>query len=422
MDGLTGRAVRAAWNLGTGRVTVGPFPPGTVIDEAAEARVRAGVEESLALWESRFVEAGETRPDAWPLESWLPHDDAAVRPFVVRPPPGYVREDASLPIKARLAAGVRQTVYVLPLWPEAILEVQVLDPEGRPAEGVELDALAVAGRRCDDLVVESEGLPPGRLRIRGIPRLPGEPVWGAFTWGVEEAEEAKESEDLAEIPDPQLKSRIPAEGQEPWRVEVHLPGPCRPGWYDVEFDNDLPFEESLGGDGSRDAASRSASIRACARGWNGAPMAGVRVYVDEVASDTDTEGRTTFGALAPGEYTITWHAPGHLPVRRTLTLAEGESADVTLQEPIGATLEVFVTDEDGRPRPSASLDLGQHAVFDVLDGVQRLDPFTDATGRRTLHRVEPGSAVVSARWGSRSGRRTVDLVDGETTSIRIVAK
>jgi hypothetical protein len=61
-------------------------------------------------------------------------------------------------------------------------------------------------------------------------------------------------------------------------------------------------------------------------------------------------------------------------------------------------------------------------VFDVVDGVQRLDRFTDARGRRTFARVESGEVTVTASWGSRTGSATVTLRDGERRTLRLVAR
>lgn len=61
-------------------------------------------------------------------------------------------------------------------------------------------------------------------------------------------------------------------------------------------------------------------------------------------------------------------------------------------------------------------------VLDVADGVQRLDRYTDARGRRTFARVEPGQVTLHAAWGSRHGSETVTLRDGDRTSVRITAK
>jgi hypothetical protein len=94
---------------------------------------------------------------------------------------------------------------------------------------------------------------------------------------------------------------------------------------------------------------------------------------------------------------------------------------VAIQEPTGASLEVAVVGTDERPLPFAVLDVDA-VVFDVEDGVQRVDLRTDAVGRRTFARVQPGRCRVTASWGDRRGERTVDLADGQRHTLRIVLR
>ena len=99
----------------------------------------------------------------------------------------------------------------------------------------------------------------------------------------------------------------------------------------------------------------------------------------------------------------------------------GETTDVVLREPVGARLDVTVVDDEGRPRPFARLRLDR-AWFDVRDDGQRIDTFTDLDGRRSIARVEPGEARVSAEWCGRHGSATVTLRDEGRASVRIVVK
>jgi hypothetical protein len=80
-------------------------------------------------------------------------------------------------------------------------------------------------------------------------------------------------------------------------------------------------------------------------------------------------------------------------------------------------------------------------VVDAETGVQRIDPYVDARGRRTLRALEPGVVTVEAAWasrrgtasrsgrtagtltanaGTRTGRGNVVVEDGSTASVRIV--
>ena len=160
-----------------------------------------------------------------------------------------------------------------------------------------------------------------------------------------------------------------------------------------------------------------ASLRVTVLDRDGAPLAGVKVGEEE----TDDAGTVVLSGRLPEPYDLVVRADGRLPARASGALAEGAEASITVREPKGARVEVTVVDEAGRPRPSTLLDLGERVVFDVVDGVQRLDLYTDADGRRTLERVEPGRVTIRATWGTRHGHVTVDLEDGVTTEVRIVA-
>jgi hypothetical protein len=98
----------------------------------------------------------------------------------------------------------------------------------------------------------------------------------------------------------------------------------------------------------------------------------------------------------------------------------GTESDVVLREPFGGTLDLVVTDGNGDPRPSARFQVTGARVFDVVDGVQRLDRYVDARGRRTLARVEPGDVTVTATWGSHRGTAQVTVRDRERRTVRLV--
>lgn len=414
VDGLTGRTVAATWNLGSGRITAGPFPAGAVIDEAALARVREGVRASRAAWEEAFLPSGVARDEA------LFPGDAVNHTYVVRPRAGYVLDEASPHIVAELAHGVERTRLVVPVWEEAVLDLRVLDPEGRPASGVQIEALVAAGR-LRRVVLEPRG--PGEYRVRGIPRLPGEPVRASLLWGsVDESEEGHEVvEEMGEeldLEDAQVVSAVPLEPRVPWRVEVRLAGPRGAGWSTIESDNDLDYEESLGRNDAADTGVKLASLRVRALGWDGTRIPHATIN----GADTDAAGEILLRDLLPGEHWIEMQARGHLPAHRSFVLGEGDDKDVAVREPVGARLVVRVTDEKGRPRPFARLGLRGRKWFDVVGGEQRLDLFTDVRGRRAFERIEPGRTVIRATWGSRHGFRKISLPEGQTTEVHIVAK
>ncbi len=422
VDARTGGLIAARWNLGTGRVTAGPFPPGAVVTEEALERQRESVRESIARWETEFLDAGQVRADA------LYPDSALDVAYAVRLPAGYVLEDPHPRIVGRIAAGVRQALVVVPAWDEAVLEVAVRDEEGHPVDDAGIDTLVVAGRVLEKPKIEKGDLGPGRLRVRDIPRLVGEPVVAYL-----DGPDVVDREPVVEAPVVEvdavagssaapLSTRIPADPSVPWRVEVRLPRRRAEAPYQCETDNDLPYEEILGeDDGPNDGPT--ASVRLRAQGWDGRAIREADVWIDGEEWDTMNDaGAMLLVDLAPGEHEIVVRSLRNLTARAAVRLPPGEETAVTVREPHGAAVEVVVTDGEGRPRPFARLDLGGRPVFDVESGVQRLDLYTDVHGRRRLARVEPGRTAITARWGSRRGRRVVDLEDRTTTTVPIVAR
>jgi hypothetical protein len=420
VDAATGAPVAARWN----------------VDSAADAAIEAGiawvsrrrevgaaadlddtVRRAVQRWEDGFLPSGAARPDALVPGSW--GRSTPVGSIQIRPPPGYVAPGPldGMPygtheLAGLLAAGVRVAVAVVPLHREAPLHLRVLAPDGRPAVGAVVRSVVVAGQRRG--AVEDVG--PGEFRVRGIPHLPGEPVGIAIDWSGEGA--AGEAEEISEVVEdvdrPDTTTVVPADLSRPWSVVVRLSGPTGLRLDHNETDNDLPFEESLGA--SVDVPLGAARVTVL--GWDGSPVEGAGVF----GRATGANGVVVLPSLPAGEVTFSTRPQGRFRASTTALVRERAQMDVILREPVGAVLDVLVTDETGDPRPSALLTVYGSQVFDVVDGGQRLDRFTDARGRRTFARVEPGEATVQASWGTRHGRATVTLRDGEHTSLRLVAK
>jgi len=331
------------------------------------------------------------------------------------PSTGYVLDGPQVLVPLEpIAAEATSLLRVDPLWPEAALDLRVLGPEGRPMEGVSVFRLLAAGRVRK---VTTEVLAPGELRIHGIPRLPGEPVLAVLDWGWSEGDEIEVAEEVGDLLErAHVVTRIPEDAGRPWEVEVRLEAARGPALFVVETENDLGYEERIGL--SDQPEVEPASLRVTALGWDGAPLPDATIG----KAKADAHGLVTLTGLYPGERKVTVKAPGHFPIHGSVTLKPGEAGTLTVKERVGARLEVLVVDAEERPRPSASIAIPGCVVFDVVDGVQRVDMFTDARGRRSFARVEPGAVVVHATWGSHGGRELVTLRDGETTSVTIVAE
>ncbi|MDF1700040.1 MAG: carboxypeptidase-like regulatory domain-containing protein [Planctomycetota bacterium] len=411
VDGNTGRLVRARWNLGTGRVVAGPFSPTQRIDAEAVARQARAAEASRRVWEEAFVASGEALAEAVHV------DELDRLAFTVRPPPGYVEAGRHGRPSQAVAAGVKHLRWVQPLWREAVLDLRVFGPDGLPLADAHVAVFSAAGRIWHPPITKRG---PGELRIRGIPHLRGEPVrvlldWGDPDPGEEEASEVvEEYDESTALEDAQVKTAIPAELSRPWQVDVHLKSLESPLLDTMEVDYDLEFDESWSETGGADPP-KPATARIRVLGHDGQPVFGA--FLEEVGSDP--EGVIDLKGLVPGFRVLCAKARGRFPMMGEVTLLPGRHHEVTLREPRGARLEVFVVDAQGRPRPSARISLGGRLMFDVEDGVQRMDPHTDERGRRTFARVMPGAITVKAWWGTRSGKAEATLVDGETKTLRV---
>jgi hypothetical protein len=394
-----------------GMIAAGPF------DEVLQH-----LERLKELRKSSLVRFGDTAPAAFSPEP------AAKVPLDVELPTGYVSLAREHGLTFHRAVGIERTWALLPLVREAVLDVRILGPDGRPAAGAGVTAVEVGG---EVRAVATEPRGPGEIRLRGIPFLPDEPVHLGLRWdpaavpiaapGRTVEEIVTETEETVEVVEEGLRrrdatTRVPHDLAEPWSLVVHLPGPLPGALRDaILVDHDMPYEESLGKASGR-APLRMAALRVRVLDREGRPVAGALVF----GKPPDVHGEISLSAL-PGPLTVGFNAAGRLGATAQAQLVADHENEVVLREPQGTRLEVLVTDEEGIPRPCAQLTVSGR-VFDVEDGVQRVDLFTDHRGRRSLARVEPGPRTVQAHWGSRHGSLEVDLADGETRRVTIVAK
>jgi len=167
-------------------------------------------------------------------------------------------------------------------------------------------------------------------------------------------------------------------------------------------------------------------IRARVVAADGAPIVGETVWFgsDEQAR-TDARGEVSLRDRAVGSHDVLCEPGGHFPMRARVTVVAGRTTDVVLREPTGAKIVVTVVDPRGLPCPSARIDVQARqgdAVFDVTDGVMRVDDFTDERGRRTFARVRPGKARLVVTWRGHLARTTIDAADGETKDVHVVVR
>ena len=411
VDALTGATLDVRWRLiASADVPTLPGLP-LVSDEAHDPRVR---------------DAGSVAAAA------VPHPRLQVGAVLWPVPSGYVVPVSALvPRPVDVEPDTTDLVMRVPLAPVATLEVVALGPDGAPAVGARV-ARVDASREYP--VMETSVAPAdahGRLRIEGIPALPGERVAVWFTWtgGLRPAPDVGEravrpppmpiETDEVAVPDEApLVTRVPEDGRRRWSETVRLSAPTIADAElsdHNEFDNDLPTEESLRAGDERERGRivvRAKTVDAAV--WGGADVRGTGI----ASGRTDDAGLLTTDVRA-GRVRVTARALGHLPAEAEVEVARGEAVAVDLVEPRGARISVAVVDERGEPLPFAHVEV-DGARVDAVRGVQRVDDRTDEQGRRTWPRVEAGSRVVRARWGRRFAQATVEAADGAAADVRLV--
>ena len=148
---------------------------------------------------------------------------------------------------------------------------------------------------------------------------------------------------------------------------------------------------------------------------DGKPAAGVPVAACGVAGTTDKDGRVTLVGVHQGTFPIRVREDGWTFPVMSVTLVGRQVTEVVTREAAGGEVEILVRDAEGNPVPFAALEVARadgQIWYDVDDaGVQRLDPYVDARGRRILTHQPPGTLRVRASLGTRKGVGEVEVVD-----------
>jgi hypothetical protein len=250
--------------------------------------------------------------------------------------------------------------------------------------------------------------------VLGIPHLAGEPVTAHVVYEKQlpprtEGSSAPEATRRA----PNLRTLVPQDAIDSWTVEVPTSAPPDEPEAKIEAVTDQPAVDVARGD---DDVLTEMHLRVL--GWDARPL----TLRDLEGLPVDAEGRLVRENEPIGLRDLRVTLPGRLPIETHLDVTAGAVFEATVREPMGAELEVFVVDELGQVRPTATISLPGRKWFDVDGAVQRIDSLTDQLGRRRFARVEAGRVTVHARWGSRQGAEEVNLVNGHLTRITVVAR
>lgn len=377
VDASRGKLVRGA------RVTIAGAPglvPGTAgATLVCRPMLRVGRPTNLKL--------GVSAPEgwvAWELATWTVH----ISPYARRLSAHY------------------------PLRRELPVVVSILEPDGSAVRSPVLNWLAVAKRRIVEPVYTGDAY--GRLRLRGIPWLPGEVVIAS----------ARRKDGFV------AASAAAAIGDDPER-EIYLEIVMPP-----ENPNAIRMGGGAGGRFGRRGGSRNlltgggsvrrnrGSVTVTVLRSNGRPAAGAKVKLGHRTATANEYGRAHFRHVARGTHAVHAQHVGLLPMTGSVTVRGSEAARITVRERKGGRIQVLVVDDADRPLPYATLDVRLKSKRPWVDldehGTQRLDPFTDHQGQRQLRGLEPGRVTLEARWGGRSKQRTVEVEDRGSETIRIV--
>ncbi|MFM8979456.1 MAG: hypothetical protein ACKOSS_03220 [Planctomycetia bacterium] len=395
--------------------------------------VRLVVDAGLPL-EVRVEEAGDgrARPDvrwrvsprlAWAEDAFgaptlpvTPGEPAHVGLRVEAPADWVARNEASY--SPFIHPGARRLQATYPVRPLADLAL-VVPEEAQPLRAEDWSgSITVAGQPVaagSELRVDARG----RLRVRG----------GAFLRG-----------DLVQVQG-RLGTRFAARGQAVLgsdardTVEVPLVLEPLPPVTDSVDVHGLSFafggssiQVSLGGMQAGTARAGESRTRGPlplrVLDGRGAPAAGARVRVRGASGDgasADASGCVVLPDVEAGPVRLVVLGAGAPCVLEVQAGALPRSEQV-LATPVGGTLEVTVEDETGAGLPCATLELALPEGLpwiDLQDGVQRLDPLTDARGRRTLSALPLGKVVLVAHFGTRSAQAEVQVEDGRRQAVTL---
>ena len=292
----------------------------------------------------------------------------------------------------------------LVIWPEAPVTVRTRDVEGRPVPGALIHGVWIGGREVAVSVLDLSPTP--ELHVEGIPWIPGERVRVIVTAGEVE------------------RIRGVAEGVLDRDSGLELEVVVRED--EVETDNDLPFEESLGNSaigigGGRTGTEpapplKTATVRVRAVGVDGEPAPGIRVFLrndyDHDVERTDAEGVAVFRSVRPGPARVRVRGAGYLfPEETFLDVAANGVAELDVREEEGRDVLVRVLDAAGNPVCGARLTFSVYLALPWLpveDGVQRLNVHTDRDGWARLPGFPRGRIEIEAHYGSRKEKVAVE--------------
>jgi|GEM_PF-6786716 len=382
------------------------------------------------------VETGKPLEAEWTPEGTLRHGYSSIR-LSVTAPAGYVTWERPS-YAAQISRLATSALALCPLHRELDLSIEVRGRKGKVPGKPHVNTVELTGGG-DRRDVPSEEVAAGSFKVRGVAVLRGESltirgggsvvdergkdefVWGIFTFVVPPRGEAR------------VKGRLQlGPFEEPpvvFRTSDHMSRLGERGFTSTTLVRGRFRPNRKGGWERRVASVGSGPLRIVARTSDGQPARRTSIEIrthDGGTKVLDTDERGEVAMQAPlGPVEVWLVEPGLVPAVRPAEVTKAGGPAVEVQEPIGGKLDVVVVTEDGRAVPCARLDVdlpSGEPWIDLTNGIQRIDDFTDAEGRRSLHRVEPGSVQVYATWCLKSGKASVRVADGKRAEVRIVVR
>lgn len=331
-----------------------------------------------------------------------------------------------------ISPAVRELVAEVPVWPEA--DVRVFLPSSVESDDqLVISGVSLGGEQVEG--VRAESLGGGVFALRGIPHRPGADLGvaahvGAAVWSTSQLR-------LSHVVGERLVGELavqtsPVELGAAWLLQHSTNWTTGPGsngrlvLHSIPFIRNLTMTEPVevtvaeGPEEPPPPASVTVTV-------NPAPGHGLRdaiVFLGDRMQRLDGRGAAHFDDIQPGTTRIRVDGAGPTVSVEVKDIAPGERRDVTVDIPPPLTLDVTVVDELGREVPFAELSVEQASGLPWLDvegSRQRIDPYVDTRGRRTLRGLYPGKVVVTARaGGDLVGRGEIESPEGGRERLRIV--
>lgn len=373
----------------------------TLLDGVQRKRIRGQVAVRPSF--ATFPVDGST-----PRSLWMALMPGAEAPVVLQARPRG--EGLSLAQELRWDVSISPAAELLtaevPVWPEADVYVTW-------RRMPDLDDLALLPQPtvvCEGAPVVDARFTRGEnntLILRGVPEVPGGLVEVAF--------------DLA---DEHLRGRVvllhPSR-RIPWEIEMERGEPDAASWPPwtvggpARMPEVLPVGDPL--DPYRPGALKIVVDTGKAR-WRGRSLVGWAGR----SLLTRRTGTLTLADVPEGLHEVTVRSSGS-PLRLTgVPVAFDEEAVLVarVREPV--TLAVEVVDQGSRRLPFARFDVHQLSRLgwcDLEGETQRIDPFTDEKGERTLRGIEWGPVEVVARRGLQRGRAHAEVPSGTLARLKL---